>query len=48
MTANALKGDREKCIESGMDDYVSKPVDQEQIKSLLELYGKKIATRRSM
>jgi HPt (histidine-containing phosphotransfer) domain-containing protein len=36
MTANALQGDREKCIEAGMDDYISKPIRQEDLASLLE------------
>jgi signal transduction histidine kinase/CheY-like chemotaxis protein/ligand-binding sensor domain-containing protein len=35
MTANAMVGDREKCIESGMNDYITKPIDVEQIKKKL-------------
>lgn len=35
MTAYAMEGDREKCLESGMDDYISKPVQIEQVLNIL-------------
>src|SRR6185436_15596265 len=39
MTANAMQGDREKCVAAGMDDYVPKPVRPETLQQMLERYG---------
>ena len=47
MTAHAMKGDREQCLEAGMDDYVSKPI---QPQSLIEVIGRwvdKIVPKKS-
>ncbi len=36
LTANALSGDREKCLEAGMNDYLSKPFSQKQVATIIE------------
>jgi len=39
MTANTLQGDREECLRAGMDDYISKPVNLEELVNLLEKWA---------
>lgn len=47
MTANAMEGDREECIEAGMSDYVSKPINPTKLFHTLKLWVKPPSSRKS-
>ncbi|TKB71006.1 MAG: response regulator, partial [Nitrospira sp.] len=44
MTANAMTGDRGKCLEAGMDDYVTKPIKMEELAAVLKKWTAPSAT----
>jgi CheY-like chemotaxis protein/signal transduction histidine kinase len=46
MTANAMQGDREECLKNGMDDYISKPVNLEELVIILEKWAVQVKVRQ--
>jgi CheY-like chemotaxis protein/HPt (histidine-containing phosphotransfer) domain-containing protein len=39
MTANAMESDRERCLEAGMDDYISKPIKAQELQAMLQRFS---------
>ncbi len=46
MTANAMQGDREECLEAGMDDYIPKPMRIDELPDMIAKWGNKILARK--
>ncbi|WP_333820455.1 response regulator [Ohtaekwangia sp.] len=46
MTANAMQGDREECIKAGMEDYISKPVNMDELVIMLEKWAVQIKVKQ--
>lgn len=48
MTASAIQGDQEKCIEAGMDGYLSKPVEKKRLEETLLYWAQKAMSDREL
>ncbi len=48
MTANAMQGHREECLDAGMDDYISKPVRVEEIQNVIIKWGTEILREKGI
>ena len=48
MTANAMEGDRDRCLASGMDDYISKPIDADKLNAILDHWVARTQRSRGM
>jgi CheY-like chemotaxis protein/HPt (histidine-containing phosphotransfer) domain-containing protein len=48
LTANAMAGDRERCLSAGMDDYLSKPFTQQDLRSVIQRWFPRAAARLSV
>jgi CheY-like chemotaxis protein len=46
MTAHAMAGDKERCLEAGMDDYITKPIRPEQLDDVLKRYSLVTSTEK--
>ncbi|WP_160711124.1 response regulator [Chitinophaga solisilvae] len=48
MTAHAMEGEREKCLQMGMNEYISKPIDEDTLYRTIQVYTGKSAAREPM
>ena len=47
MTANAMQGDQERCLQAGMDDYISKPININELQNIIEKWGNAVNSQRA-